>query len=692
MKLLMKTQMPLLARYIIGLSVLCLFSCRHKMPDDHPEYFAKYFAQMDTAFSENDSRKIIMRSLDSVIKRVPVGEGDLIKYYKYKVVQYKDAENFEKAFVYVDSVQAIAEKRSNEAAFTEVYAGALMLKSDCYMMLKNYDAAMKYLLKSKSEFSKTDQPACKYWIYNERTADLLYRQTRYMPAITYYKKALQQINECAEDADVKFSVIQRHFDDIGLCYDGAGKQDSAAYFYQTALDYITQNEHKFPQRAGFINLAKAVVYGNIAKIKRKERRYAESESLNLLSLQGTAPFYKEFTLITEFELVNLYIDWGKIKDAGDLLSQIKNSRVLEDSSSAEQKTTWYLSMEKLSTYKGDTAQALAYNTLYLRQRDSLDLLLKSNVTRDIGRELENKEQSVANDALEKESARKSFQLVIVVLLSVLSVICILFIWYNLRRKAKHVKSLERLNREVQSKNAELISAYASLEKGQNENARITLAVAHDLKNSVSRVNGTVSNMLKKQPVDDMRDAMELIKSACNNSITLIDDWIEEKAEYDNNKMELLDMSIITQYCVNILQTKADDKNQQLSFKGVPVIVPINRQKIWRVISNLLNNAIKFSPENSVINIKLQKHKAHVLLSVEDHGIGIPPELNDKIFTSHPDASRLGTAGEESHGLGLFISLKIVEEHHGRMWFENNRNKGCTFYIELLLTANVENAV
>jgi len=104
--------------------------------------------------------------------------------------------------------------------------------------------------------------------------------------------------------------------------------------------------------------------------------------------------------------------------------------------------------------------------------------------------------------------------------------------------------------------------------------------------------------------------------------------------------------------------------------------------MWRVISNIVNNAIKFSPEQSVIDIKLKRKEHSVLLSVHDTGIGIPKALQDKIFNMSPEVSRTGTIGEESYGLGLSISQKIIEEHQGKIWFESTDGKGSVFYVEL----------
>jgi len=72
----------------------------------------------------------------------------------------------------------------------------------------------------------------------------------------------------------------------------------------------------------------------------------------------------------------------------------------------------------------------------------------------------------------------------------------------------------------------------------------------------------------------------------------------------------------------------------------------------------------------------------VRISVKDHGIGIPPEMKDKIFDMFTEAKRSGTAGEQSFGLGLAISKQIVEAHGGRIWFESRQGKGTTFFIDL----------
>jgi signal transduction histidine kinase len=74
----------------------------------------------------------------------------------------------------------------------------------------------------------------------------------------------------------------------------------------------------------------------------------------------------------------------------------------------------------------------------------------------------------------------------------------------------------------------------------------------------------------------------------------------------------------------------------------------------------------------------------VIVWVKDEGIGVPEELKEKIFQLSPEANREGTAGEETFGLGLYISKQIIEDHGGKIWLESMPGKGSVFYFSLPL--------
>lgn len=101
-----------------------------------------------------------------------------------------------------------------------------------------------------------------------------------------------------------------------------------------------------------------------------------------------------------------------------------------------------------------------------------------------------------------------------------------------------------------------------------------------------------------------------------------------------------------------------------------------------MVSNLIANAIKFSPSGAYISVELEEKPQTVVISVEDKGIGIPVGMKDKVFDMFTEARRPGTAGEQPFGMGLAISKQIVEAHGGRIWFESTAGNGTKVFVEL----------
>ena len=100
------------------------------------------------------------------------------------------------------------------------------------------------------------------------------------------------------------------------------------------------------------------------------------------------------------------------------------------------------------------------------------------------------------------------------------------------------------------------------------------------------------------------------------------------------------------------------------------------------MNNLIVNAIKFSPEGSPIKIECRKWENKVLVTISDAGLGIPDEIQNKIFDPFTSARRTGTQGEKPFGLGLYICKQIIEAHEGKIWLDSEAGKGTTFFVEL----------
>jgi signal transduction histidine kinase len=114
------------------------------------------------------------------------------------------------------------------------------------------------------------------------------------------------------------------------------------------------------------------------------------------------------------------------------------------------------------------------------------------------------------------------------------------------------------------------------------------------------------------------------------------------------------------------------------------MVDIDISKVRHVITNLIDNAIKYSKQDGKIEVNCVKDKSEVVFFVRDNGIGIPQEQQKRLFEKFFRADNAVLSETDGTGLGLYIVRAIVEAHDGKVWFESVENKGTTFYIKLPL--------
>lgn len=136
----------------------------------------------------------------------------------------------------------------------------------------------------------------------------------------------------------------------------------------------------------------------------------------------------------------------------------------------------------------------------------------------------------------------------------------------------------------------------------------------------------------------------------------------------------------------IVKTDAKEGKKKYTIKrslsSQALWVEIDTDKFAQVIDNIMNNAIKYSPDGGVITIKLRQEQQQIILSIADQGLGIPREDLSKIFDRFYRVDKARSREQGGTGLGLAIAKEIVEEHHGKIWANSSEGKGSTFYIAL----------
>lgn len=115
--------------------------------------------------------------------------------------------------------------------------------------------------------------------------------------------------------------------------------------------------------------------------------------------------------------------------------------------------------------------------------------------------------------------------------------------------------------------------------------------------------------------------------------------------------------------------------------GLPA-VDGDRDKVRQVLMNLLDNAVKYSPHDGRIELRIEPAERGVRLAVRDQGLGIPQQEQPRIFEKFYRLNPALTRGVGGTGLGLYICRGLVERMHGRLWVESKEGRGSTFFVEL----------
>ena len=130
----------------------------------------------------------------------------------------------------------------------------------------------------------------------------------------------------------------------------------------------------------------------------------------------------------------------------------------------------------------------------------------------------------------------------------------------------------------------------------------------------------------------------------------------------------------------ILGPLADAKRIRLKVEQAPdLTIELDRERIFQVLSNLVGNAIKFTPEEGRVALRVALEQDSVVFSVTDSGPGVSDEHVDKLFNRYWQAPARGRHGS---GLGLYIAKGIVEAHGGRIWVQRSSAGGASFHFTL----------
>jgi PAS domain S-box-containing protein len=253
-------------------------------------------------------------------------------------------------------------------------------------------------------------------------------------------------------------------------------------------------------------------------------------------------------------------------------------------------------------------------------------------------------------------------------------------------QAAHAEAARR-NEQLHQLNVQLESALALAERSTRVRDDVLAIVAHDLRNPVHTILGA-AGVVEIIPAGVSHDRhVHMIQRAARRMERLISDLLDV-ASIEGGTLSVrgapVDLTLVVSEVTELLESQARERSIKVSSEvepGIPVIIG-DHDRLMQVLSNLLGNAIKFTPEGGNIRVRVSRPDDQVVVSVADSGVGISatdlPHVFDRFWRAR-DSSAKGA------GLGLSIAHGIIEAHGGKIWAESELGVGTTMTFALPVT-------
>lgn len=219
-------------------------------------------------------------------------------------------------------------------------------------------------------------------------------------------------------------------------------------------------------------------------------------------------------------------------------------------------------------------------------------------------------------------------------------------------------------------------------------------VAHDLRNPLAALMMSVTMLRPEQalpPEPASRHLLAIMERQLRHLERMIGDLLDMakiEAGQLTLKLELQDAAGLLLAVRDLFQGTSAEHQLEVSTPSAPILIQCDPLRIEQVVSNLVSNAIKYSPYGGTVQVVIARDAGEAIISVSDQGIGISEE--DQLLLFEP-FRRVGLSRESvpGVGLGLFVVRKIVEAHRGRIELDSTPGKGSTFRVRLPLGVDAE---
>lgn len=515
------------------------------------------------------------------------------------------------------------------------------------------------------------------------TADLLsnialshVKMNNHQDALTYYHKSLT-INMKIRDS----SSIAVNYNGLGTTFSTMNRPDSAIYYFQKAHRLFKKLKNPGYQAIALSNIAaifpnypdsleKAIDFFNQASIIFGQLGWTHYQA-DILHGKGNV-FCKQGQFR---ESLNAYTESLRLTDLFNLGLELKKSN--------------YSGLSELYEKTGDYKTALKYHVLFAQYTDSLVQKEKYEQMINLEKQYETKKKEDEIIRLHMKQELTDIQLKKNKQLKLLgyATATVLF-FYMILVLLKYIDKI-KLNQFLEEKNHEIEQSEQELRLQNASKNKFFSIIAHDLKNPFHTVIG-YSQLLSSDYSNFTEKERREFASDIHQSTNTIFRLLQNLLDWSGSQTGKLIVSPIeTEYrqildnSVSVLHSLARQKNIKLNYQcSEALMIFADPQMIETVLRNLINNAIKFTPENGTVHITAQQTGPDVTITVTDNGVGISDEDVRNLFRIDSKVKRKGTNDEDGTGLGLILCYEFINKNNGTIRVESKPGKGSSFIVTI----------
>lgn len=632
------------------------------------------------------SLELKSQNTDSLIKSLDTESNDTIRIKAYiKIVKFYNSKEPIKALPFAISLIKLAEKVKNEKFLKSSYNQLGIT----YYFLGNIDQSAELFLKVLRTNEKNyDSLGISRSLNN---IGLAYQEEKaYLKSLEYFKQSL----------DIKLKIkdyptLWTSYMNIGLSYSSLHEYNKALNSYLQGLDAWKLLKAEKDESYADIISEIGILYQTIDSLASAEKFLNEA----VIYYEKSKSSYRVARTYLNLGIVNRKN--GNFMSAQNFLS--KSKILINESGAFSILPDYYSELSNVEESKGNIRNALDYYRRGQVLKDSLNNMQNLNKMNQMQEMYRIEQHDAETVVLKKEielgqEKLKRTKLITAGVISILFLVLVfsIYLMRNIHRWKIANTKLEDQQNVINNSNIALREQKDELQTLANELQRLNIdkdrfmaIIGHDLKSPFNVLLG-LSEMLAEGisniNIKEIEEIAKELNRAAQNTYSLLEDillWTRAQSGKIPFKPKKLNFTDIANDIVDFFRAAAKSKNIIINHSEVANInIYADQDMIKTVLRNLISNAIKFTNNNGLINIKSVQAGSELIISVSDNGIGITPDNLSKMFKASEIITTKGTANETGTGLGLLLCKDFVEIHGGKIWVESEPGKGSEFKFTL----------